>query len=131
SVLPTAELPISLIVEDQQFAVRSAWIEYRIGQDEAPHIQTLFDARHGVNLGLWSGAAFRGAGSLRLRVQRLEFDRRLALRWMRHADGSPLKEGDTILLQAFADDFDDVSVGKEPGRSHQVIIRIVGREALD
>src|SRR5262249_12669731 len=33
--------------------------------------------------------------------------------------------------QGFADDFDDVSVGKEPGKSHQVTIRIVARDALD
>lgn len=130
SVLPTAELPLSLIVEDQQFAVRSSWLEYRIGE-EPSRVVPLYDADRGVNLGFWGGTSFRGAPTPRLRVRRLEFDRRLALRLIRHADGSPLKENDVVLLQAFADDFDDVSVGKEPGKSHQVTIRIVGREALD
>ncbi|MFO0842914.1 MAG: hypothetical protein U0797_11040 [Gemmataceae bacterium] len=130
SVLPTAELPLSLIVEDQQFAVRSSWLEYRVG-DEPARAVPLFDAGRGIDLGHWGGPTFRGAPTPRLRARRLEFDRRLALRLLRHADGSPLRENDVVLLQAFADDFDDVSVGKEPGKSHQVTIRIVGREALD
>src|SRR5262249_40190901 len=36
-----------------------------------------------------------------------------------------------LTLQAFADDFDDVTWSKEPGHSHEVEIRIIGRNALD
>jgi hypothetical protein len=67
----------------------------------------------------------------RLRPTRLEFKRTLPLRLLTHADGSALKEGDVVILQACADDFDDVTVDKQPGRSHQVEVRIVARDALE
>src|SRR5262249_53050701 len=54
-----------------------------------------------------------------------------SLRSLRHSNGAPLKEGDLIVLQAFADDFDDVTVNKEPGHSPSVEIRIVGRTELE
>src|SRR5262249_12629496 len=64
-------------------------------------------------------------------LQRLDFNRTLSLRSLRHANGEPLKDGDMVILQACADDFDDVSPSKEPGRSHQVEIRIISREAME
>src|SRR2546423_14589690 len=35
-------------------------------------------------------------------------------------DGTPVRDGDAIVLRAAADDWDDVSVLKEPGRSGEV-----------
>src|SRR5262249_31780935 len=50
---------------------------------------------------------------------------------IRHLNGKPLKEGDVVILQAVADDFDNVSASKPPGRSHEVELRIVGQPALE
>lgn len=130
TVLPTAELPLLLLVEDTQFAIRSAWLELRVGE-EPPRTVSLFDAAKGLDLDLLCGPGFRAGPKPRMRPTRLEFERRLLLKHLKHTDSSPLKQGDVVLLQALADDWDDVSLGKEPGRSHQVTIRIVARETLD
>ena len=69
----------------------------------------------------------------RVKLQQVPIERRLSLSQFRHlnpADGN-LKEGDILVLQACADDFDDVSVNKQPGRSHEIEIRIVNRNALE
>ena len=42
-----------------------------------------------------------------------------------------VNEGDTLTIQACADDFDDVAVNKEPGRSHEIELRVVSPTALD
>jgi hypothetical protein len=133
TVLPTAQLPLELAVEDMQFAVRSVWIEYRTQANDSPRMLTLYDHARGLNR---DAASLAGLGALlaprpRLRLQRLDFNRTLSLRSIRHASGEPLKEGDTVILQACADDFDDVSPGKEPGRSHQIEIRIISRQAME
>jgi hypothetical protein len=133
TVVATAELPIHILVEDTQFAVRSAWLEYRTRADEPARMLSLYDHSQGLGraLGPWGGVAPVAAPVPRLRLPRLKFTRKLSLRSILHADNTPLKEGDVLVLQAFADDFDDVSVGKEPGKSHQVTIRIVAREKLE
>lgn len=132
-VMATAELPLHVLVEDLAFAVRSSWLEYRTGPGETPRTIRLFDAGRGVaaDLAPFAGVAALAAPAPRLRLPHLEFVRKLPLRSLRRADGGPLREGDTVTLQACADDFDDVSVGKEPGRSHEVTIRIVGRDVLE
>jgi hypothetical protein len=133
TVLPTAELALDVVVEDPQFAVRTAYLEYRTGRDEAPRTLPLYDPAGFVRRVVvpWAGVGVLAAGAPRLRPQHLDFRRPLALKDIRHPDGSRLKDGDVVILQACADDFDDVLVNKEPGRSHQVEIRVVGREELD
>jgi hypothetical protein len=133
TVLPTAELPLQLVAEDIQFAVRSVYLEYRTQPNESPRAVPLYHFARGLGHDL---SPLAGLGALaipvpRLRPKRLEFDRVLPMQSLRHANGEPLKEGDSVILQACADDFDDVSTGKEPGRSHQVEIRIVGRDDMD
>jgi hypothetical protein len=147
TVLPSAELPLQVAVEDLQFAIRTVWLEYRTvrgqesgvrgqesgGTDEAPRQLLLYDHRLGLarDAAAWTGPGILAAPVPRLRPQRLEFDRTLPLRAIRHRDGTPLKEGDVVVLQACADDFDDVSVGKEPGRSPSVEVRIASRAEFD
>jgi hypothetical protein len=62
--------------------------------------------------------------AVRPRPQRLL----IARRWSLESLG--LKPGDVLTLQACADDFDDVTIGKPPGRSHEVEIRIVSTNDL-
>jgi hypothetical protein len=63
--------------------------------------------------------------SLHLRPPRLEIGRRWSLRELN------LQEGEILVLQACADDFDDVTVGKKPGRSQEAELRVVSRAALE
>src|SRR5262249_54456361 len=60
-------------------------------------------------------------------------ERRLPLAALRDLDPErrELREGDVLILQAFADDFDDVSVDKQPGFSNPITINIVSRNDLD
>jgi hypothetical protein len=131
NVLPDAELPLELVIEDNLFAVREVWLEYRVGSDEPLQRRTLYTPESGLKaeMGAWLGGMARTLPPMRLRPQRLELGRILPLSQLKHADGSALKQGDILSLQAAADDFDNVSF-KEPGRSHTVEIRIVSRETL-
>ena len=133
TVLPTAELALEVIADDQQYAVRSVFVEYRTQRDEPARRLTLYEPATGPGrlLAMWAGPEILGAPRIHLRPQRLEFRQKLAVQSLRHADGTSLKEDDIVFLRAAADDFDDVTVNKEPGRSHEVEIRIVGRNALD
>jgi hypothetical protein len=131
NVLPDAELPLELVIEDSTFAIRNVWLEYRTNPDEPVRTLPVYSPETGLNreLGAWLGSMARLAPVPRLRPQRLELGRILSLAQLRHPNGSPLKQGDLVTLQAVADDFDDVNP-KEPGRSHVVEVRIVSRETL-
>jgi hypothetical protein len=133
TVLPTAELTLEVVVDDPQYAVRSVFLEYRTQRDGSPHLRFLYDPAVGPAplLSPWTGPAILAAPPLSPRPQRLEFRKKLPLQSLHHPDGSALKEDDVVLLRVCADDFDDIRVNKEPGRSHEVEIRIVGRNALD
>ncbi|MFM7148872.1 MAG: hypothetical protein ACKO23_03420 [Gemmataceae bacterium] len=131
-VLPTATLPVHLTVDDQGSAIRSAWLRYRVSPTNSPRDLPLFDYR-GTNLftvGAVSGVGFRSGASLNLRPSRLEMKMNLELGSLLGAEGSKLKHGDMVSLQAFADDFDDIHPAKEPGRGHEVIIQVVGKDTL-
>ena len=66
-----------------------------------------------------------------LRPTNLEFQQTLSLRTIHHRNGISLHEGDIVILQAGADDFDDVTFNKQPGLSHQIELHIVMRNALE
>lgn len=131
AVLPEATLPLNIVAEDPMFALRSVYLAYRTGKEQPTRNMAIFDqakwlGQVGPLLGLGGKAV-----PWRLRPARLKFHRSLALKTIKHPDGSSLKDGDVLTLQAAADDFDDVTVNKEPGRSHEVEIRIVGRTAIE
>ncbi|MCX7699536.1 MAG: hypothetical protein N2039_01530, partial [Gemmataceae bacterium] len=127
NVTPDAELPLRAIVHDPTFAVRSAWLEYRTIKDAPPRPERLYDHRA-------LGGAARAAGavnSVRVRLPHVSLSDQLRIASFRHADGSPLKENDVLILQVAADDFDDVTGQKEPGRSHEVELRVVSAATLE
>ncbi|MGL4552588.1 MAG: hypothetical protein ACRC33_15555, partial [Gemmataceae bacterium] len=132
TVLPDAEVPLELVVEDPVFAVRSCWLEYRTSLDGPVRTLPLYDHARGLGaeLGPWLGPVARAHPVPRLRLPRVDVTRTLALARIRHPDGSGLKKDDVVVLQAAADDFDDVTP-KEPGRSHAVELRIIDRSALN
>jgi colicin import membrane protein len=134
TVLPTAVLNLEVVVEDPQYAVRSVFLEYQTDRSGPARRLYVYDPREapGRQTAVWAGAGTLAVTPRTLRPVRLEFKQLLSLARIKHPDGNRgLEEGDVLLLQACADDYDDVSVNKGPGRSHQVEIRMVGRNALE
>lgn len=128
AVLPNATVTLLAKVDDPVFAVRSAHLHYRAGKDEPVQRLPLYDYQV-------IGAAIPhllapGMPALRLRPTVVQPERRLELATLHHADGKPLVDGDTVILQVVADDFDDVTAPKPPGRSQEVELKIVSPSAL-
>jgi hypothetical protein len=142
SVLPDAELFIQISAEDDTpvgqhavGAIRSAYLEYHRKDKEGralgdgPGRLPLYDHRA---LGEALPQLLSGLAGLpvpvppaawRLRPKRLQLARRWSL------DGLA-KEGDILVIQACAIDFNDVAAHRTPGRSIEIELRVVGRKAL-
>src|SRR5262249_32329973 len=136
-LLPDADISLQAVIADLHYAVRSAYLEYRCKKPDAPRSLPLWDHH---TTGLAAGFAVKTMTAsppgedlepLRLRPIAVPLNQALSLKRFRHLDGAALKEGDLLTLQLCADDFDDVSVDKEPGRSHEIEVRIISRNALD
>jgi hypothetical protein len=131
SVVPEATLTLSAAADDPIYAVRNVYLEYRIGRDGAPNCQSLYDpATLATRVAPAVGAGLQAA-TLRPRPRRVEVNRPLPISSLTNPDGTPPREGDVIVLTVCADDFDDVTFEKQPGRSHEVEIHVVPREVLD
>ncbi len=132
-VLPEAELPLELIADDPRYAVRSVYLEYRTGRDEPWRRLYLYEPADGPAplLSPWTGAAFLAGPALPVRLRRFDFHQKLCLTSLRRVGGGSLKEEDSVFLRVCADDYDDVSPDKMPGRSPEVELQIVGRNALE
>lgn len=134
TVLPDAEIALRMIVHDEQYAVRSVFLEYRRRSpdgrwlDEAPRRVPLYDTAAVAEgaVGLFAALA-RPLGlpvpPPRLRPKQLEME---AVWSLRHQ----FQEGDIVVLQGCADDFCDVFLSRVPGRSHEIELRIVGKREL-
>jgi hypothetical protein len=137
AVLPGATITLRGVAEDPVFAVRSMWFEHRTSRDDPPRARLLWDHRSAGTVPLMlfpSVMPYPVAMPLppiRLRPIRVEAERRIALSTIKHEDGRPLKEGDVVILQIVADDFDDVTSGKPAGRSHEIELRIISPPALE
>jgi len=127
NVLPTAELPLQLTADDPLYGLRSVFLEYRPAADKPVQRLVLHDAAAAAEGVL--GPAVMAAP--RLLPTHLEFRRTLAIASLRGPDGGSPREGDVVLLQACADDWDDVTPSKEPGRSHVVEIHVIDRNEFD
>ncbi len=130
SLLPDAEVSFKLLVNDEFFAIRSVYLEYRRKNaehqwlDDGPqrldiyNLQTLGKLLPRLAAGL---AASPVAGpDLRLRPKTLEIASKWGLK-------NRFQEGEILVVQACADDFCDVYLTRIPGRSHEIEIRIVGK----
>jgi hypothetical protein len=132
SVLPTAKLTLNIVAEDPVFALRSVFLRYRTKEDETPREWVYY--HHATAPAKLFAPAFGTAilaAPPRLRPQRVEFEMPLPVAQFKHADGSPLRPGDVLILQACADDFDDVTVNKAPGASGEVRLTIVDHSGLE
>jgi hypothetical protein len=134
-VLPGADVTVQAVAEDPQFALRSVFVEYRCRKNDPPRRLFLYEHASWEQVVPQILAALTGQPgppqAMRLRPQRLRISRCLSLRDLKHPDGSSLREGDILTLQAGADDFDTVAVDKKPGRSHEVELRLVSRTRLE
>ena len=128
-LLPDADVNLQSVVTDPLYAVRSAYIEYRTEKTDSPRSMPLWDHRAAGLALAW--AVVSRVEPVRLRPIVVPIGQRISLQRFRHVNGAPLKEGDVLTFQLCGDDFDDVSVDKAPGRSHEIEIRIIGRNALD
>lgn len=135
-VLPDAELTFDARVTDKQYAIHGVWLEYRTNRGPGGRF-VWFDTDLAGRILPATAMLMRGVipvpptDVLRLRPQELGFTSRLSLTRFRHADGSALAAGDVLTIQVAADDFDDVTGFKQPGRSHEVELVIVTRQDID
>ena len=136
-VLPDAEITFEAKVVDTQYAIRAVPLEYRTNRQAAIRSFPWFDADLAGRVMPATGSFMRGpipippSPPLRLRPQELTFANRLSLAQIRHADDTPLIAGDVVTIQIAADDFDDVTGFKQPGRSHEVELIVVARQDLE
>ena len=139
-VLPEAVVPFQARCRYADFGLRSVALGYRFAEDQPPRRVVLFDGRmidpvQQVLAPVLAAApalplpALAGVGG-RPRPE-WAFEGWLELRRFAHPDGSPLREGDRLLLRVAADDYDDVTGDKPPGRSEEVVLRIVSRPGLE
>jgi hypothetical protein len=151
-VLPNADINMAIQAEDLQYALRSVYLEYKLVKGQWPgdpdskglapdspsptpmQRVLLYDhATFGVGLprallalsAQWDSNLRLLTPELRLRPKHLTINSRWSLAEL------GLKEGDILTLRACADDFDDVTVNKKPGYSHEVELRVVGRASLE
>jgi hypothetical protein len=116
-------------VDDPTFAIRRIAIEYRTSVKGPPRRMMLYD---GDALGVaLSRLLIAGATPAHVRPIHMEIVRRLALSAFRHADGQPIVAGDVLTLTVVAEDFDDVTPDKSPGRSHEIDLRVVRPTQLE
>jgi hypothetical protein len=134
SVLADAEVFLQVLAEDETFAVRSVYLEYRRRDkdgrtlDEQPLRLPLFEQQAAAlalpHLLVLSGQPLPiFAPDWRLRPRRVQVGQRWSLKGL-------AQEGDILVIQACADDFNNVIAHHTPGRSIEVELRIVGRQAL-
>jgi hypothetical protein len=134
SVLADAEITLQVLAEDEIFALRSVYLEYHRKDKEGRPLEepgrlSLYD-RHALGAALPQLASALAmqlvpvpGPAWRLRPKRLEISRRWPLTGL-------VQEGDILVIQACAEDFNDVVAHRVPGRSAEIELRIVGRHAL-
>jgi hypothetical protein len=119
-VVPDATIPVHISADDKVYALRTAFLEYRVGSDGPIRKIALPDA-----------LAAATSAAPRLHPTRIESSFALRVAAFRRDDGTPVRDGDTVFLRAAANDWDDVSVLKEPGRSGDFELRIASRDAIE
>jgi hypothetical protein len=119
-LVPNASLPVHLGADDKVYSLRSMFLEYRVGKD-------------GVVKRIAVADPFAAATNpaMRLHPIRREAAFTLPVSAFLRDDGTPVRDGDTVFIRAAADDWDDVTVLKEPGRSGEFELRIASKEAVE
>jgi hypothetical protein len=116
TVLKDAEITIKVKAVDDKYAVRSVYLEYRLKDADR---QWLDDGP--ARLPLHEPGAAEGGP--RQRLPRIRVERRWSLAGL-------VEEGQTLVIQACADDFNDVTGFPSQGRSHTVELQVVSKAQL-
>jgi DNA repair exonuclease SbcCD ATPase subunit len=126
---PQASIPLQVSAADPVYALRRMFLDYRVGRDGKLQMLPLLDLRS-PSTGLM---ALTGTAPVAVSLRPTSGDLRLDLPLTRltREDGSPLRDGDLLILTGAADDWDDVTPVKNPGRSEPVEIRIASSEAIE
>lgn len=126
TLLPTATVVVRAHAEDRPFAVKSLVLEYRVN-DGPVRLLPLADLETA-----WPGVpAAAGGFAVRTKPVSMDGERTVPLSRFRKLDGSPPTDGDTITIRAAAADWDTRTALKDPGRSKEVEIRVLGKSALE
>jgi hypothetical protein len=135
SILANADVTLQIRAEDEIFGLRSCYLEYRRkdrhGQwiDLGPKRLLLYDNdKAGAGLpwllnGLAASPILYPAAPVTLHPKRLQIVQRWSLKGL-------AIEGETLVIQACADDYNDVPAFPYPGRSHEIELKIVGKQGL-
>jgi hypothetical protein len=129
-LLPTASIAVAARAEDRPFAVKSLFLEYRVGGADAPwRTLPLADLEAAPS----AVAALAGpvAGLIRFKPVGLDGNRVLPLAFFTKPEGGAPADGDLITLRAAATDWDTRTTLKHPGRSRELEIRILSRSSLE
>ncbi|MBY0457165.1 MAG: hypothetical protein K2V38_07500, partial [Gemmataceae bacterium] len=125
-----AQLPVGVRAEDPLYGVRRAFVEYRVGRDGRVRTLPLGVAANTPPEALVGAGG--GLGVVLAPTGNLDVLTKIPIAAFTRDDGSPLREGDLLVIRGAADDWDDVAALKGPGRSpteHE--IRIAAPEAID
>jgi hypothetical protein len=130
ALLPTASITVMTRAEDRPFAVKSIALEYRVGGPDAPLRSLPLADLAGAGRAL--PALVGGiAGTPRLKPVGLDAGRVVPIAALKKPDGATPADGDLIVLRAAATDWDDRTALKEPGRSAEVEVRVMGKSSLE
>jgi len=111
-VLDDAEITLQASAADEKYAVRSVYLEYRLREGEGKWVDSSP-----------SRLPFYEYSGNDAKQQRISVDRRWSLKGL----GKP---GQILVIQACAEDFNNVVAFRQPGRSHEIELRIVTRGEL-
>jgi hypothetical protein len=119
TLLPTGSVTVRGRAEDRTFAVRRLALEYRV--NDGPYRELpLADAADDGGAALAGGLSAAAARPLMLAAERTIPLARL---------DAPA-DGDTVTIRLAATDWDDRTLGKPPGRSGEVEIRVMSAESM-
>ncbi len=132
---PTATFQLSGVVTDEKFGLREASIEYLTGPMQSFRQIRLVDS---ICLESIAANLFALANPLlKLNVGRLPplhvctLNQSFRIAEFHHPDGSPLVEGDALTLRISANDFDNVTYNKAPGRSESITLSILSAKGIE
>lgn len=127
-LVPTASVTVHVEVADRKYAYRRVGLEYRVGKGTAVRSIPFADVqRAGAVLPAIAGPA----GAVRPQPTAFDETTTIPVAQFVRDDSTPVREGDIIILWAVADDWDDATPGKLPGRSEPVQISIVSKAAAE
>ena len=135
SVLANADITLQIVADDEIFGLRSVYLEYRrkdkhgMWVDPEPKRLMFYDNDKARLVAPQLLNAFAMA-PVPLPAQPVPLQPRhlhLAEHWS--LKGLAI-EGETIVIQACANDYNDVPAFPQPGRSHEIELKVVGKQGL-